>query len=94
MITYKFIDEEKDLIQNFIREHTGREPFSYFIAVGAFEEDTLRGILTIGKPGYDLNHPKYTYAPQDFIVETSEMQQGLLRQFRSLYDGLIQGVDK
>ena len=93
MTTYKFIEEEQDLVKDFISEVTGRKPFPYFIAVGAFEEDELKGILTIGKPGYDLNHPYYTYAPQDNIVTTKEMYDGLIHHFHTLYDGLIQGID-
>lgn len=92
---YKFIEKNHKMVESFIKEKTGREPFPYFIAVGAFDNnEEFIGIMTIGKPGYNLKHPYYTYAIADLIVDSNYTYDKLVKHFHSLYDGLILQADR
>lgn len=88
MVTYRFIENEPNLVKEFFENHLNKKHKLYLIAVGAFENDKLAEVFTVGKPPKDFS---YTFALKNCI--TDKYLEGMLRHFHIMYDGLIEGLD-
>lgn len=89
MITYKFLEDESHLIESFYKKNGLTGPKKYIIAVGAFEDNELIELFTVGKPPKD--NKKYT-----FVVNSCpyfNYLTGMLDFFHMVYDGKIEGLE-
>jgi len=89
MLTYKFLENENDVVDNFYKKNNLVGPKLYLIAVGTFEDDELVELFTVSKPPTDSK--KYTFVVNS--CQASKHLPEMIKYFHFMYDGKIEGLE-